>query len=270
LLETRGVIGSHAVEHVNVRFTAADGTSLAASFLPGPTADAPAVVLAHGFAANRRKPAYARLADRLAERLNVLTIDLRSHGQSDGVCTLGDLEALDVAAGVAWLRDHDHPWVAAAGVSMGGTSVMHAAAAGVVLDAVIAVSTPGWLVQRTSGPMAALHDVWVRPWKRQGLRLVTGVGVVPPSAWRTPVHPVDAAALVDSPMLVIHGDDDIYFPVAEAVAIHAAAFAHSGNATLWRLPIFGHAEDGLSDAFGRALGDAIATAAETGRFPDRP
>ena len=88
-LETRGVVGGHHAPHAEVRLLAADGTDLAATWLPGPHADAPAVVLAHGFAAHRRKPAYARLADGLADHAHVLALDLRGHGHSRGHTTLG-------------------------------------------------------------------------------------------------------------------------------------------------------------------------------------
>ena len=128
-LEVRGVVGGHAVDHVQARLRAEDGTRLAGSYLPGSGGEA-AVLLAHGFAANRRKPAYARLADGLASRLPVLSLDLRGHGGSAGWCTLGDREAMDVDAGVAWLRSMGHRVVIAVGLSMGGTAVLHAASGG--------------------------------------------------------------------------------------------------------------------------------------------
>ena len=268
LLETRGVIGRHHAPHVTTKLTAADGTRLTATYLRTARPDAPAVVLAHGFASHRRKPSYALLADVLAERLHVLTIDLRGHGQSEGVSTLGDREALDVAAGVAWLRRYGHTWVAACGLSMGGTSVLHAAASERGIDAVVAISTPATLVPRTTGPMAVLHDVWTTPWKRQSLQAITSIRVVAPRGWRSPLHPVEAAAAVDTPVLVVHGEDDHYFPFEEAEAIHAAAAARVGDrAVLWREPVgFGHAEDGITVTFARALARAIEVAATTGSF----
>src|SRR5690606_15181145 len=79
-LEARGVLGGHAAAHSHTRLVAADGTHLAGTLLAGP-ADAPgAVLLLHGFAANRRKPAYARLADGLSRACGVLALDLRGHG----------------------------------------------------------------------------------------------------------------------------------------------------------------------------------------------
>jgi len=144
-LETRGLVGSFVSAHVDTRLEAADGTRLAGSLLPGPARAPAAVLLLHGFAANRRKPAYARLADGLAQHLTVLALDLRGHGGSGGSSTLGDREAEDVAAGVRWLRRFGHRRVVLVGVSMGATAVLHAASRGSRVDAVVTVSAPAYL-----------------------------------------------------------------------------------------------------------------------------
>ncbi len=265
-LETRGLVGGLTRPHLDARLRTLDGVELRGSYLPGPHSDAPAVLLAHGFAAHRRKPAYARLAEALADRAHVLSIDLRGHGQSRGASTLGDLEAHDVAAGVEWLRGMGHDWVAALGVSMGGTAVFHAVGSGLVVEALVAVSAPAYLhdVPR-SEPMARLHDVWTTPWKRWGLRVAVGVDVVDPRSWDAPPHPVEAAPRVAVPTLVVHGADDHYFPPEDAADLAAAS---PPPTRLWVEPAgFGHAEDGLTPAFCDRLAAAIVHASEHGDFP---
>lgn len=266
-LETRGVIGGHGGAHVHVTVPAEDGTALAGTWLPGPAASAPAVVLAHGFAAHRRKPAYARLADRLATHAHVLALDLRGHGHSGGETTLGDREALDVAGGVAWLRARGHDRVVALGASMGATSVLHALARGTHVDAAVVVSAPARLEEEpATEAMQRLKRLWESPVTRAGMRFGIGVRVVPPARWRHPGHPRDFAASVDVPLLVVHGQDDAYFPIADAQALAAAA----PQARLWLEPEgFGHAEDGFSARFADRLGAAILVALEDGAFPER-
>ncbi len=267
-LEVRGVLGGHRAPAVRTRLRAADGTRLAGSYLPGPPGTDLAVLLAHGFAANRRKPAYARLADALATRGPVLSLDLRGHGRSGGRCTWGQREALDVAAGVAWLQAVGHPRVVTLGLSMGATAVLYAAAQGAPVAAVIAVSGPAWIRDRAATPaLERLETTWRRPLRRHLLRLVLGVDLVDPRDWQAPDHPVQSAGTLGVPLLVVHGQDDAYFPMGDAEALHAAA---GPSAVLWREPAgFGHAEDGLRPDFIEVLGRAIVEVGCSGRFPAR-
>lgn len=266
--ETRGLVGGHTAASRTVRLRTADDEVLAASVLPGPRASSggPAVVLLHGFSAHRRKPRYAWLADELATRFTVLAPDLRGHGASSGRSGLGADEHHDVAAAVSHLRERGHEWVAVVGVSMGATSAAHAAVHGVARDATVLVSGPGWIeLEPTTRPMQQLRTVWRTSAGRGALRATTGVRVVAPAAWSPPPDPATAVAVLDGPLLVVHGEDDHYFPVTHAEAVAAGA----ENAVLWREPTFGHAEDGFRHPFGRRLTDALATACRTGRFPAR-
>jgi uncharacterized protein len=265
-LETRGLVGGHDAHHLTTRLRAADGTLLAGTYLPGPPSPPTAVLLLHGFAANRRKPAYARLADGLARDVAVLALDLRGHGGSGGASTLGDHEVEDVRAGLAWLRAMGHRHVVTVGLSMGATSALHAASLGAPTDAVVAVSAPAWFrdVPETD-PMRRLHAIWERPAARTGMRVALGVRLAGPAGWRSPPHPAAMVRTLRVPLLVVHGDDDAYFPPSDADDLAAAA---AGPTALWHEPAgFGHAEDGLDEAFVDRLRDAVVAVATAGRFP---
>jgi pimeloyl-ACP methyl ester carboxylesterase len=268
-LETRGLVGDYERPHAEARLRAADGTRLQGSHLPGPPGAPGAVLLLHGFAANRRKPAYARLADALADQVAVLALDLRGHGGSGGSCTLGDREAEDVRAGVGWLRGYGYRRVAVLGVSMGGTAALHAVWRGVAVDALATVSAPAQFQDppRTA-PLRRLHAVWSSPARRLALRSVLGVHLAGPDAWSGPPDPVAMARAIRVPYLAVHGDDDGYFP-ADAGARLAAASV--GPAVSWQRPAgFGHAEDGLDAAMIAALARAMAAALDGRGFPAEP
>lgn len=267
-LETRGLVGGHRAEHVTTRLVTADGTRLAGTYLPGPAASPTAVLLLHGFAANRRKPAYARLADGLSAAVSVLALDLRGHGGSGGICTLGDHEVADVEAGLAWLRALGHEHVVTMGLSMGGTAALHAASLGADTDAVVAISAPAWFREvPDTDPLRRLHAVWQRPAARAGLRWALGVRLAGPDAWRSPPHPAEMAGRIHQPVLVVHGEDDAYFPVSDGRTLADAA---AGETTFWHEPAgFGHAEDGLTPEVIIRLRTAVTTVATSGRFPDR-
>lgn len=249
-----------------------DGVSLVGTYLPGPAASGPAgavpaVVLAHGFAGHRHKPAYALLAETLSERFAVLSVDLRGHGDSRGRCTLGDREALDVRAAASWLRCQGHDWVAAIGVSMGGTAVLRAAGSGHsgVLDAVCAVSAPAEFMRVGSPPVEAL----VRTMRSTTWRLLAEAvyRVRIARGWGHPTASVElVGAIAPTPLLLVHGEDDHFFGPDHAERLFDAA---REPRSLWREPEgFGHAEDGLSEAFDRRLGDALASVRRTGDWPD--
>lgn len=264
--ETRGFLGGHAAASRAVRLHTADGVHLRAQLLPGPERAGPAVVLLHGFSAHSRKPRYAWLADELATRCTVLAPDLRGHGRSAGSSGLGSDEHHDVAAAVAHLRDRGHDWVAVVGVSMGATSAAHAVRQGVDHDATVLVSGPGFIeLEPTTRPMQQLRRIWHSAAGRSALRATTGVRVVHPDGWRPPPDPAEAVRDIDGPLLVVHGADDHYFPLSHAEAVAAAA----PGAVLWQEPVFGHAEDGFADPFGRRLTDALHHAHRTGEFPGR-
>jgi uncharacterized protein len=274
-LEARGVVGGLPGPRVQARLRADDGTDLSGTYLPGPGGGAfasgrasPAVLVLHGFGANHRKPAYARLATGLARRLPVLAVDLRGHGRSGGRSTLGDHEVGDVVAGVRWLQAFGHDEVVLVGLSMGGTAALHAAAAGAPVAAVVTISAPAWFRDRAeTPPMRRLEGVWHSPSQRLLLRLLVGITLAGPEAWRSPPHPAEMAAAIGAPLLVVHGLDDAYFPMSDA---HALVAARGEGAVLWEEPAgFGHAEDGLTPRFVAALGEAIVEVVDRGRFPDR-
>lgn len=264
--EVRGLLGGHAGAHREVALTTDDGTNLAATLLPGPGGDPPAAVLLHGFAAHRRKPAYAWLADELATRCTVLTIDLRGHGRSGGSSGLGATEWRDVATAVAWLRARGHRWIALVGVSMGATAATNAIHRGVEVDALVTVSGPARIeLEPRSVPMRRLRTVWRTPGGRTALRTVTGVRVDDHRGWTPPIDPFEAVRGLRAPLLVVHGADDGWFAPWHGDAIAAAV----PGAVQWRPTPFGHAEDGLVDPFGRHLATALLTAQRTGTFPPR-
>jgi pimeloyl-ACP methyl ester carboxylesterase len=149
---------------------AADGTELATRcWLTVGGADA-IVVVSHGFTANKDDPAVVALADQLHQSGNdVVTYDSRGHGQSGGVCTLGKLEELDVAAIVDWARARTDR-VVLIGASTGAVGVLSYPAKDPDLTGVVTVSSPGewrlplrfWSLVTAGLARTALGRRWAR------------------------------------------------------------------------------------------------------------
>lgn len=134
-------------------------------------------------------------------------------------------------------------------------------------DAVVAVSAPARWYYRGTAPMRRLHWVVQRPLGR----LVSRYGLrtrVRPRGWDPePLPPIGAApALAPTPLLVVHGDRDRYFPLDHPRSLAAAA--DPAYTDLWIVPGFGHAENAAGPSLLHRIGawsDARCRAAAAAR-----
>ena len=204
-------------------------------------------VVAHGFTGDVDRPHIRRVAAVLARHGAVLTFSFRGHGRSGGRCTVGDREVLDLAAAVERARALGHARVAAVGFSMGGSVVLrHAALNPGAVDAVVSVSAPARWYYRGTAPMRRLHWLVTRPTGR----LVGRVGLrtrIHHRDWDpVPLSPVEAVpGIAPTPLLLVHGDRDGYFPLDHPRMLAEAAGDHG---ELWLEPGMGHAEHAADDA----------------------
>jgi pimeloyl-ACP methyl ester carboxylesterase len=226
-----------------------------------PSSDHLAFVVAHGFTGDVDRPHVRRVAEAFAQYGAVLTFSFRGHGASGGRSTVGDREVLDLAAAVRWARELGHTRVATVGFSMGGSVVLrHAALYGperggrtvAASDVVVSVSAPARWYYRGTAPMRRVHWLITRP---EG-RLVGRYGLrtrIHHRDWNpVPLSPVEAVPrIAPTPLLIVHGDRDGYFPVDHPRMLAAAA----GDAgELWLEPGMGHAEHAAGDELLRRIG----------------
>lgn len=264
LLDVWGLGPGFSAPVTDVTVTTRDGVELGASLLAGEKD--PALLVAHGFGAHRRKAAYVRLAEGLAADQAVLSVDLRGHGESRGRSTFGDREMLDLGACAAWLRARGHSWVAVVGTSMGATAALRCAASGgtATFDAVCAISAPAEFVSNGSPPVRALSTTVTSTTWRVLVERAFRVRVA--RGWSDPTAAVELAEqMTDTPLLLVHGVDDHFFPAEHAERLRTAAGA---NAVVWLEPHgFGHAEDGLSPEFVQRLAAAVRHCRAEGVWP---
>lgn len=238
-----------------VELAASDGTRLAASYWPGRTADAPAVLLLHGINNNRTKFA------RQAEWLNglgyaVLALDFRGHGRSAAVPrTFGWREGRDAAAAFAFLKkDAPERKVGVIGVSLGGAAALLGEggplpAEAMVLHAVypdIRKAILNRIEPRAGGWFAALSEPLLsyQSWLRYG---------VAPDR----IAPLEAIRSYRGAVLVIGGMDDRDTRPEDSRALHAAA---PGEKALWLLDGADHVETSkvFDEAYRRRVGCLFA------------
>jgi pimeloyl-ACP methyl ester carboxylesterase len=229
--------------------TTEDGVRLAGSRVG--TAG-PAVVFCHGFLGWHRKERIVRFVERLAARFRVYAFDLRGHGRSQGLCTFGDREYLDVEAVVRLARGETGGPVVTVGGSMGGIAVLRHAAFLNEVAAVVTVSTPArWDGHRSR---AVRQMRWLTS-TEGGRRTARLLGVRLARGWDWPEDPEDLVGkIAPTPVVVVHGRDDHFFDVEEAWRLYRRA--GEPKRLLLGVP-FGHAEDGFTPAFADLVGDRI-------------
>jgi pimeloyl-ACP methyl ester carboxylesterase len=220
--------------------------------------------MAHGFTQSWQRPMVWKIAKRFNRAAGVVTFDFRGHGRSGGLSTLGDKEVGDLDVAVRYARELGYQRVATVGFSMGGSVVLRQAALRRGVEAVVSVSGPGRWYFRGTEPMRRVHFAAERRLGRAYTRhfLATRIS---PDGWPTPdpMPPAEAAAMISpTPLLIVHGDKDVYFPSEHSRQLYEAAREPK---ELWLVPGFGHAErytdDALTDRI--AVWVAAAVAAKT-------
>jgi pimeloyl-ACP methyl ester carboxylesterase len=215
-----------------------------------------AVVVGHGFTGSWRRPAVRRVAGVLTDVAGVVTFDFRGHGRSTGRSTVGDREVLDVRAAVAWARQLGYERVATLGFSMGASVVVRHAGLYGGLSAVAAVSGPARWYYRGTPAMRRTHWVIERPVGRLVSRVWLRTRVSSDGWDPMPVPPYELVAKISpTPLLVVHGDADHYFPVEHAEQLFAAA---GEPKELWLEPGMGHAENAATDELLRRVAGWLA------------
>jgi pimeloyl-ACP methyl ester carboxylesterase len=220
-----------------------DGVPIDAVHLPGPRDLA--IIVAHGFTLSWQHPRVWRIARQFNLTAGVIAFDFRGHGRSGGLSTLGDLEINDLDVAVAYARELGYQRIAAVGFSMGASvALRHAGLIGGV-DAVVSISGPGRWYYRGTERMRRVHFAVEHRIGRFVTRhwLKTRIN---PEGWQlVPVPPAEAAAkIAPVPLLIVHGDQDPYFPPEHARQLYLAA---GEPKELWLIPGMGHAETATSN-----------------------
>ena len=225
----------------------ADGLRLGGAQLEGPVDAFATVVLVHGLVHSSRTPRIHAFAHLLAREVHVVVPELRGHGVSEGVSTLGRDEPLDVAAAVAAARP-GLP-VVTVGISLGGAAVLlHAGTYGGVAG-VVAVSSPAWWgawdteatqrVQRYATTRAG-RAVLSRVLRTRIAAVCEGV----PDARDV------VGAIAPAFTLIVHDPEDHYFAREHAETLYE--WAHDPKAVWWEDGA-GHGTDLLTPAFAARL-----------------
>jgi fermentation-respiration switch protein FrsA (DUF1100 family) len=204
----------------DVWIEAADGARMHAWFLPAQGAAKGTVLHLHGNAANisNHLPLVAWLP---ARGFNVLTLDYRGFGRSQGTPTL-DGVVDDAAAALAYLRtrpDVDATRLIVVGQSLGGATALRL------------------LARDAAGVRLAVLDSAFASYRQIAREAAGTAGILAPlaplviNAFPGPdKDPITALKSVRVPLIFVHGTHDALVPHDHSTQLHAAA---SAPAELW-------------------------------------
>jgi fermentation-respiration switch protein FrsA (DUF1100 family) len=219
----------------SVSFKSSGGLTLQGWYVP--TRNGAVVVLVHGHAGNRQH--YLPQAGSLVARgYGVLLFDLRNSGDSQGdTTTMGLLEVDDVRGAIELVKSKpgvDHSRIGLMGQSLGGATVIMAAARIPEVGAVVAESAYTSLEDNIRNGVERLAFLPAFPFAP----LVVFWGQQEAGIDIAQVRPVDdIASISPRPILIVHGERDDIIPVENAHKLYEAAREPK---ELYLLPEAGH------------------------------
>lgn len=206
--------------------------------------DAPLEIMCHGYKGNATRDFCGNWHVAKEDGRNVLLIDQRCHGNSQGhTITFGILERRDILGWIHWANQRfgDVP-VLLSGVSMGAATVLMVSGMELPgnVKAVVAdcpYDAPSNIIKKVLGQDMGMPVGLVYPLIRFG-------GMVYGRFNLNATSPLEAVQKTNLPILLIHGDDDRFVPYAMSVNIHAAA---PEKITFHTVPGAGHALNYVTD-----------------------
>ncbi|MFD9204435.1 alpha/beta hydrolase family protein, partial [Streptomyces anthocyanicus] len=132
----------------------------------------------------------------------------------------------------------------------------HEGRTGAHSDAVVSVSAPARWYYRGTAPMRRLHWLVTRPMGRAVGRYGLRTRIHHREWDPVPSSPVESVPLIaPTPLLIVHGDRDGYFPLDHPRMLAAASGDH---ADLWLERGMGHAENAADDELLARIGQWAA------------
>lgn len=205
--------------------------------------NAPLIIVFHGYRSAALRDCAGGFALGLKWGYNVLAVDQRSHGRSEGrVISFGIKERYDCLSWVKYAIDRfgEDTRIILSGISMGAATVLMALDLGLPSNvkgimADCPYSSPAGIIQKVSKdigypPKLAYPFIWLGAWIFGGFVLSSS----------------DALRAVKNariPILLIHGQEDFFVPPDMSIAIHKA----SPTSQLHTFPEAGHGLSYLLD-----------------------
>jgi fermentation-respiration switch protein FrsA (DUF1100 family) len=233
----QGTPAEHGLRYDEVQFRSPDLIVLRGWFLESPGARA-TVLLVHDTGGTRADPEIGLLdlqRSYVRSGLNVFAFDLRGHGESGGGREqLGSGELTDLLAAAAYVnrRTNRLPLVLH-GFGLGAALALHAAEHGLEVAGIVADS-----------PYESVREQLRYRWRRLPASIFVAACWIARRLYHADVDAIAPARamsrLSGTPMLLIHGEQDLEVPVSHTLNLAAASLSDRNE--LWVAEGVGHCE----------------------------
>lgn len=187
------------------------------------------IILAHGFFNSKKAVLFERMAHSLGNDFDVIVMDFRGHGKSNGFFDWTASECQDVEAIVQYARKN-YRKVGVIGFSLGAAVSLIAASKSEQIDSLISVSAPSQFekIDFHILEMSVMENIYYNVFQEGRI----GKGVRPGKFWLNKTRPIDIVDKICIPVLFLQGDNDwLVRPW------HAKKLYHKATSSIKRLKI---------------------------------
>lgn len=163
------------------------------------------IVLAHGFYNSKGSVLFRQMAEELSGDYDVISMDFRGHGKSDGPFCWTAKEHQDLEAILEYAKKH-YDEIGVIGFSLGAATSIIVASNSDRISSLISVSSPTEFrkVDGLFWKMGIMENI-VYNFFQEGR---FGKGVFPGSLWLEKTNPIDVVNKIHIPVFFVHGQED--------------------------------------------------------------
>jgi dipeptidyl aminopeptidase/acylaminoacyl peptidase len=223
----------YGLEYEDVSFPSRDGLTLRGWWL-GAHDDSPTIVMVHGSTRHRADPPERMLGitkEFVNHDYNVLTFDMRGHGESEGQHTsAGYYERNDLLGAIDYAKQRGiQSKIGVIGFSMGAATSLMTAAECKEIDAVVADGAYADIVSIIESEFANRSDL-----PKFFIPIVLFMTKTMYDVDFTAIKPIESVKEIAAPVLIIHGGKDAMVPVDHAYRLAAAC--QNPDSRSWIVP----------------------------------
>ncbi len=175
------------------------------------------LIICPGFFQSKETPTFQRLANVLVGSCDVVCMDFRGHGRSDGLFSFSAYEQADLNAVLDWVCER-YTRIGLLGFSLGAATAINVASHRNGIRSLVTVSAPSTFEEIE-------FKFWTPEAIKTGIRgLEPGAGFRPGNLWAKKERPIDnIQRLAPIPILLIHGTNDQTVLHRHSERLHQAA-----------------------------------------------